>query len=400
MKEGAKLNLPVKSCIYFSYDFNNEETSWKVLQVKKLLKKLGIDICVYEDLVDNGEELLAASPVRFSQSLRENTLQKQQQQHYHHSSDVENSFMSHNNSQEMQSLSLDDGLEEIINQRISNSSCVLLFLSKEYESRVNSTDVFDICRYEFIQTFKLNKVVIPILLDSSIKEKKNWSNRFGVYLDDLPYLDLSFTDTAFPVPINHANNDSLEETAVLKEQKERKENHFQFSLSIHQKKGKFLCDMITAVLLQQENTSNTAEKAVVPPLKELITTILPSKVVCPLHDNQPCKYYDLNTVEYLCEICWAENNEKLQEHVIIPEVTADQNNRDEIDANLQSLQSHIEKIYILENSSDTFLQELNGNSSKLKTEIHEHFQEVRFLLCNSTFLFKHFLLVLLRIIVD
>jgi hypothetical protein len=381
MKEAAKLNLPVKSCIYFSYDFNNEETSWKVLQVKKLLKKLGIDICVYEDLVDNGEELLAASPVRFSQSLRENTLQKQQQQHYHHSSDVENSFMSHNNSQEMQSLSLDDGLEEIINQRISNSSCVLLFLSKEYESRVNSTDVFDICRYEFIQTFKLNKAVIPILLDSSIKEKKNWSNLFGVYLDDLPYLDLSFTDTAFPVPVNNDNNDSLEETAVLKEQKERKENHFQFSLSIHQKKGKFLCDMITAVLLQQENSSNTAEKAVVPPLKELITTILPSKVVCPLHDNQPCKYYDLNTVEYLCEICWAENNEKLQEHVIIPEVTADQNNRDEIDANLQSLQSHIEKIYILENSSDTFLHELNGNSSKLKTEIHQHFQEVRFLLC-------------------
>jgi hypothetical protein len=86
----------------------------------------------------------------------------------------------------------------------------------------------------------------------------------------------------------------LEETAVLKEQKERKENHFQFSLSIHQKKGKFLCDVMTAVLLQQENTSNA-----------------------------------------------------------------------------------IEKIYILENSSDTFLQELNHNSSKLKTEIHQHFQEVR-----------------------
>jgi hypothetical protein len=169
----------------------------------------------------------------------------------------------------------------------------------------------------------------------------------------------------------------LEETAVLKEQKERKENHFQFSLSIHQKKGKFLCDVITAVLLQQENTSNATDKGAVPSLKELIPTILPSKVVCSLHDNQPCKYYDLNTVEYLCETCWTENNEKHQEHIIIPEVTADQNNRDEIDVNLQSLQSHIEKIYILENSSDTFLQELNHNSSKLKTEIHQHFQEVR-----------------------
>ena len=389
------------STIYFSYDFDDENSYWKILQVKGLIKKLGYNVCLHDDILLEEQE--------------KNQQKKDTSSYYgNNSMNIFDSSMGdqsqpfNNSATSLSFYQTEHNIEEIITEKLQLSSCIIIFLTNQFANRVNSTDVFDLCRYEFIQMFKMNKIVIPILLDPSIRDKTLWENRFGVYLDDLPYLDLTIPS----LKVSHDAMDSTGEEELQEELDQRK--YFHHVLSIHQKKGKFLSDLITSIvhssmtttttsssslfgspeqqpqqssllfdspmtMKRSQNNPNKSTSSPLLSLQELIRKILPLKNNCSVHMGQECLYYDVTCSQFMCESCWNEDQEIHKDHFILAENAINNQQNDhpmEIQERILSLQSHLKKIDILESSSKTILEELTDNYDKMIEDIHKKFEEV------------------------
>jgi hypothetical protein len=76
---------------------------------------------------------------------------------------------------------------------IDNTKCVVVFITKEYRDKVNGLDMKDNSKYEF--TFAMNQhgsqYMIPVILDSSMKDTSKWKGELGAGLGTMLYIDLS-----------------------------------------------------------------------------------------------------------------------------------------------------------------------------------------------------------------
>jgi hypothetical protein len=83
--------------------------------------------------------------------------------------------------------SIPDGNIQALNQ----SSCVIMFITRSYAVRVNSTDPEDFCRFEFINTLRKKKLLLPVIVDHQMANQYDWEDRFGAGLLDFLCYDFS-----------------------------------------------------------------------------------------------------------------------------------------------------------------------------------------------------------------
>jgi hypothetical protein len=79
-------------------------------------------------------------------------------------------------------------------QALNQCSSVVMLITKGYAARVNSTDPEDLCRYEFINTLRKKKLLLPVIVDHQMTNQNDWENRFGAGLLDFLCYDFSKTE--------------------------------------------------------------------------------------------------------------------------------------------------------------------------------------------------------------
>ena len=84
---------------------------------------------------------------------------------------------------------------------IDNTKCFVVFITKEYRNKVNGMDMTDNCKYEF--SYAMNQLgsqnMIPIVLETEMRDTKKWKGELGAALGNMLYIDLTdlFSDLKY-----------------------------------------------------------------------------------------------------------------------------------------------------------------------------------------------------------
>lgn len=88
---------------------------------------------------------------------------------------------------------IDGNIRYKMAEGIDNTKCVVVFITKEYREKVNGLDMTDNCKYEF--TYAMNQLgsqnMIPIIMESEMKDTKKWKGELGAALGSMLYIDFS-----------------------------------------------------------------------------------------------------------------------------------------------------------------------------------------------------------------
>ncbi len=335
--------------IYFSHDAKDLKFHHKVMEISRFLRKIGY--IVYLD--DNSGSKLE---------------------------EEEEEEVSPNTNDELK--------EEILLSLLQQSSCILLFLTSSYQTNVNSTNVFNSIRFEFIQSFKLHKPIIPILLDPLLSDRnETWFNRFGIYLEDFPVLPLTSIES----------------------------NDFA-SISIYQKKWKYLHDLIQTMIqleaaeeIDDNKSRLTASESELDIsavsldnmtrghiksssmkrkrdhgrllVKKAAEKILAIPQYCVTHPEEIVKYYDADCQVLLCSKCSSEH----EGHTMIEEKDYQQqklqpsfsmNLPETSEEDRKNLSSYINKVTTLEENSNNYIEKLQEEKKLIQKNIQIQFQQV------------------------
>ena len=74
---------------------------------------------------------------------------------------------------------------------IENTRCFVAFLTKEYHEKVNEGGTNDNCRAEFDYATTQNIPFVGVVLDSSMKNPKQWEGNIDFTLSKYLYIDMS-----------------------------------------------------------------------------------------------------------------------------------------------------------------------------------------------------------------
>jgi hypothetical protein len=83
-------------------------------------------------------------------------------------------------------------IDEVLYAAVETSHVVLMFGTENYQSKFNSGDTNDKCCFELKTAKRLKKLILPILMSSSMTNPKSWTGGFGTHFED--YLSLSMSD--------------------------------------------------------------------------------------------------------------------------------------------------------------------------------------------------------------
>ena len=76
---------------------------------------------------------------------------------------------------------------------IDNTTCFIVFITREYRDKVNGIDMKDNCKYEF--TYAMNQLgsqnMIPVIMEKEMRETNKWKGELGAALGSMLYVDLS-----------------------------------------------------------------------------------------------------------------------------------------------------------------------------------------------------------------
>jgi len=83
---------------------------------------------------------------------------------------------------------------------IENSDVIVVFITDAYRTKINQGDGRDNCRFEFKHAFEQKGpgVMIPVVMESGMRNARDWTGRLGAALSTHLYIDFSsvFTDDA------------------------------------------------------------------------------------------------------------------------------------------------------------------------------------------------------------
>jgi hypothetical protein len=77
---------------------------------------------------------------------------------------------------------------------IYNTQIVLVFITANYKTKVNSENQSDNCRYEFNYACNMNKIIIPVVMEHEMLVPLNWEGRLFGALGSTLYVNM--TDTS------------------------------------------------------------------------------------------------------------------------------------------------------------------------------------------------------------
>jgi hypothetical protein len=83
---------------------------------------------------------------------------------------------------------------------IENSDVIVVFITDAYRNKINSGNGRDNCLFEFKHAFEQKgpEVMIPVVMESGMRNARDWTGRLGAALSTHLYIDFSsvFTDDA------------------------------------------------------------------------------------------------------------------------------------------------------------------------------------------------------------
>jgi hypothetical protein len=76
---------------------------------------------------------------------------------------------------------------------IENASVVVVFLTKEYQNKINEKDRRDNCKFEFDCAFKHKgeSKMVAVVMETELLDTRCWTGLLGALLGDLLYVDMT-----------------------------------------------------------------------------------------------------------------------------------------------------------------------------------------------------------------
>lgn len=95
----------------------------------------------------------------------------------------------------------EEGVQQKIKGNIENTRCMLCFITSDYRDIINDIARIKKCKYEFICGFEQlgPQKIIPVILQSSMKIKKDWKGELGFGLANVPFVDFSVVVEGTPL---------------------------------------------------------------------------------------------------------------------------------------------------------------------------------------------------------
>ena len=88
---------------------------------------------------------------------------------------------------------IDGNIRYKMAEGIDNTTCFIVFITREYRDKVNGIDMKDNCKYEF--TYAMNQLgsqnMIPVIMEKEMRETNKWKGELGAALGSMLYIDLS-----------------------------------------------------------------------------------------------------------------------------------------------------------------------------------------------------------------
>jgi len=88
---------------------------------------------------------------------------------------------------------IDGNIRYKMAEGIDNTTCFIVFITREYRDKVNGIDMKDNCKYEF--TYAMNQLgsqnMIPVIMEKEMREPNKWKGELGAALGSMLYVDLS-----------------------------------------------------------------------------------------------------------------------------------------------------------------------------------------------------------------
>jgi hypothetical protein len=83
-------------------------------------------------------------------------------------------------------------VRKLMSEGIDNTLAMIIFITRDYVSKVNGDDDRDNCRYEF--TYGVEKLgpqnMVPVVMESRMRDNKTWTGEFGAALRTKLYVDM------------------------------------------------------------------------------------------------------------------------------------------------------------------------------------------------------------------
>ena len=88
---------------------------------------------------------------------------------------------------------IDGNIRYKMAEGIDNTTCFIVFITREYRDKVNGIDMKDNCKYEF--TYAMNQLgsqnMIPVIMEKEMRETNKWQGELGAALGSMLYVDFS-----------------------------------------------------------------------------------------------------------------------------------------------------------------------------------------------------------------
>jgi hypothetical protein len=88
---------------------------------------------------------------------------------------------------------IDGNIRYKMAEGIDNTTCFIVFITREYRDKVNGIDMKDNCKYEF--TYAMNQLgsqnMIPVIMEKEMRETNKWKGELGAALGSMLYVDFS-----------------------------------------------------------------------------------------------------------------------------------------------------------------------------------------------------------------
>ncbi len=284
------------------------------MQCKIYISYDELDVKIYrEQILKVVEKLKENKSLRFWLPVhRDSLIGKQPTEEEVEENDVDRSQLSNDSNEQERNEGEDGFITDEMIAELNSASLVLIIITKNYQTRVNSSEPFDSCRYEYVQTLRKKKMLIPLIFDEEMRDSSLWEDRFGSGL--LDYLSLDFTIPSVSISNSVSN-------AVTTFSETRAQN----ATRIWDGKCQLLMNCINKLLFLNTDTSESKsnndqiEDSTIKTLREgvaFVNEVLSNELnasescdLCPIHLQHRYQLYDTDCRRPICLLCHATEHQ-------------------------------------------------------------------------------------------
>jgi hypothetical protein len=231
-------------------------------------------------------------------------------------------------------------IEEVLCEAVEASHVMVMFVTENYQSKFNLGNTNDKCCFELKTAKRLNKLILPILMSSTMMNTKLWTGSFATHFHDYLYLSMSDAD-----------------------------------LFSDEQQLKSKCSLILESALKMMTSGLPPEEVT----QQVLLPLFPASKVSSLCDcGAPATLFDKTKGVLVCNTCVNEpqhkNNNTINVKKEAGEIISSLNENN--DQRL-FLQSTIQRLTNRKQSCDIELNHIQQSEAALDTIIHDYFEKVQ-----------------------